>query len=128
MSRRPWGLLADDRGVVETVIAVPILMLLLAVVVQAAVVFHAHGVATTAARQGLDRARVVDGTVAAGQTAAEEFLAQAGGGLHEPTSVAVERSATEATVTVTSGVMWLLPGPRPQITVTATAPVERFVE
>jgi Flp pilus assembly protein TadG len=117
----------DDRGVVETVIAMPVLMLLLAVVVQAAVFFHARGVATTAARQGLDRARVLDGSVQDGQTAAQQFLAEARGGLRNPT-VVVERTAEHATVTITSEVMWLTPGPRPDITVTVSAPVERVVD
>lgn len=119
----------DDRGeVVETVVAMPVLMLLFAVVIQAAVFFHARGVATTAARQGLDRARVLNGSVGDGQAAAEQFLTQAGGGLQEPTTVAVERTAEQATVTVTGEVMWLIPGPRPAITVTVSAPVERVVE
>lgn len=109
----------------EFVICATVMVLLLLVVVQVALYFHARAVATTAARQGLDHVRVVDGSIGDGVGTANAFLAQTGGGL-ERRGVSASRSATRASVTVEGEVVSVVPGVQLPIEVTVSAPVERI--
>ena len=112
---------------VEFVILVPLMVLLLMAVVQLGVYFHTRAVATTAARQGADTARILDGTSDAGTSAANQFLDQSAAALRDR-SVTVERSPVEVTVTVTGNVASLIPFATFPLEVTVEAPVERIVE
>jgi len=116
---------AAGSATVEFVICATVMVLLLLVVVQVALFFHARAVATTAARQGLDHVRVVNGSVGDGVGTANAFLAQAGGGL-ERRDVHASRSATTASVTIEGEVVSVVPGVRLPIDVTVSAPVERI--
>lgn len=112
---------------VEFVILVPLMVLLLMAVVQLGVYFHTRAVVTTAARQGVDNARILDGTGDAGAIATDQFLDQSAAALRDRT-VTVDRTATEASVTVTGSVVSLIPFATFPLTVTVEAPVERIVE
>lgn len=118
-----------DRGstTVEFVVLVPLMVLLLMVVVQFGVYFHTRAVVTTAARHGVDDARVLNGTPDAGSAATSQFLDQGAGALRDRT-VSVDRTATEVTVTVTGDVTSLIPFATFPLTVTVSAPVERIIE
>lgn len=107
-------------------ICTTVMVLLLLAVVQVALYFHARAVATTAARQGLDRVRVLDGSTGEAVASANAFLAQAGGGL-EHRGVSASRGATTASVTVDGDVISVVPGVRLPVDVTVRAPVERVV-
>jgi TadE-like protein len=111
---------------VEFVICTVVMVLLLLAVVQVALYFHARAVATTAARHGLDRARVLDGSTGDAVASTNAFLAQAGGGL-EHRGVQASRGATTASVTVEGEVVSVVPGVRLPVDVTVRAPVERLV-
>ena len=100
--------------------------MLLLLVVQAAVGFHGRAVAHTAARHGLDHVRTLDGSTAAGVSAATSFLAQAGGGLRD-SNVTASRDAETSSVTVSANVVSVLPGVSFTINVTVDAPTERIV-
>lgn len=118
-----------ERGstTVEFVVLVPLMVLLLMVVVQFGVYFHTRAVATTAAHQGADNARILDGTSEAGTAAATQFLDQNAGALRDR-SVAVERTGTDVTVTVTGEVLSLIPFASFPLDVRVSAPVERIIE
>jgi len=118
-----------ERGstTVEFVVLVPLMVLLLMVVVQFGVYFHTRAVATTAAHQGAENARILDGTAEAGNAAATQFLDQNAGALRDR-NVAVERNGTDVTVTVTGEVTSLIPFASFPLDVTVSAPVERVVE
>jgi Flp pilus assembly protein TadG len=103
------------------------LVLLLLATVQLGTVFYARAVASSAARQAMDAARVVDGSAGAGTAAAEQFLAQMSAGLRDP-AVSVDRSAEDVTVRVSADVMSVVPGWAPHISVVISAPTERVVE
>ena len=113
-------------GTVEFVIAAVVMILLLMVVVQFARWFHTRAVATTAARHGLDRVRVLDGTPQEGEATTQEFLDQSAGGLHDR-SVSADRTGTRASVTVTGVVVSVIPGVNLPLTVRVAAPIERIV-
>ena len=101
------------------------MVLLLMMVVQIGVWYHSRAVAQTAARHGLDHVRTLDGSTADGIAIANEFLAQAGGGL-DGAQVNATRTALESTVTVTGRVVSILPGVSFAVTVTVDAPTERI--
>jgi Flp pilus assembly protein TadG len=118
----------DDGSVsVEAAVLLPVLLVIFLATVQLGTILYARAVASSAARQGLDAARVVDGSEAAGTSAARQFLVHVSSGLRNPT-IAVDRGAEEVTVTVDAGVLSLVPGWRPEVSVTVSAPVERTVE
>ena len=114
----------DDRGAVavEFALAVPLLMLILVVLTQ--VFFWGMGylAAHAAADHAAQTTRVVGGTAAAGQTDAEELLADLGGNFVGGPTVTVTRTATTTTVTI-AGTAQGLPIP---IVVTVQLPTERF--
>jgi Flp pilus assembly protein TadG len=129
--RRPSGSRrggAGERGssTVEFVIGAAVMVLLLMVVVQFALYFHMRAVVTTAARHGVDQARVVDGTTGDAIGATDQFLDQAGGGL-EHRGVSASRSTTRATVTVHGEVVSVVPGLHLPVDVTVEAPAERLL-
>jgi len=68
---------------------------------------------------------VQDSSAAAGQAQADTVLAQLGGSLASP-SVAVTRTATQVTVTVSGAAETLIPGVRMHVQARVSGPVEEF--
>ncbi|HEY8527842.1 MAG TPA: TadE family protein [Acidimicrobiales bacterium] len=123
MARAP----RDDRGAVTASVAVlPAVLVLFFAVVQISLWFYGRSVATTAARHGLDAARVENGSSGEGAATIEQFLGQVGG--FQADSVDVQRGEAEASVTVTGQAVSVLPFFDVPITVTIDGPVERIVE
>jgi Flp pilus assembly protein TadG len=120
---------SSDRGnvSVEAAVLLPVLLLVFLVTVQLGTVFYARAVASSAARQGLDAARVADGSEAQGRAAARQFLTDVRAGLRNP-AVVVDRRGDDVTVTVTSEVISVVPVWRPAVTVTVSASTEEVTE
>ncbi len=97
---------------------------MLTVIVQFALYFHLRAVAQTAAREGLDHVRVVDGSTADGITTANEFLDQAGRSL-EGREVTAERGSATSSLRVAGTVVSVVPGLSLRVEVTVDAPTER---
>jgi Flp pilus assembly protein TadG len=117
----------DERGsaTVELAVAMPVVMLLLMLIVQAALYFHTRAVATTAAHKGLDAARVEEGAADDARTATETFLDRNASGLENQT-VTVARSGDNAQVSVSGQVVSLVFGVDLfPLRVTARAPIEQ---
>lgn len=93
--------------------------------IQAALFFHGRAIAGSAARHGLEAARVTAGSEAAGRSAATQYIDQAGGPV-ELSYINVSRGETDAIVTVSGSVISLLPGLDLDVSVTTRGPVERF--
>jgi Flp pilus assembly protein TadG len=123
-------LIADgDRGAAtaEFVIAVPLLMLMLLFVPQAAVWYHATHVTQAAANRALDAAAANGGTAARGQIAGEETLTALGSGVMHDTHVTVTRTVTDVHVDIEGTAETIVPGVHWRVHATAAGPVERFV-
>jgi Flp pilus assembly protein TadG len=117
----------DDRGsaTVEVAIALPVVMLLLMLVVQAGVYFHTRAVSTTAAHKGLDALRVEEGSTPAARATTEDFLDRNAAAL-DSRVVGVDRTGEMAEVTVSGEVVSLIFGVDLfPVRVTATAPIEQ---
>jgi Flp pilus assembly protein TadG len=125
MHRRP----RDDAGALTLsyVIIVPVFLLALMVVAQAAMWYLARSAALAAARQGVDAARVEGSSAGAGSAAALSFAqTSASGYLLGPSASDGGSSPTTIVITVTGSVPSLVPGVPITVTQVAQGPVERF--
>jgi Flp pilus assembly protein TadG len=127
--RRFRNRLDDDseRGstTIEFVIGAALMVLMLLAIVQVSLYFHLRAVATTAARHGVDRVRVLNGSPGDGVATANQFLDQAGSSLLGR-SVTADRTGAQSSVSVSGGVVSVVPGLHLHVDVTVTAPTERI--
>jgi TadE-like protein. len=108
-------------------VLVPVLMLAVLLIVEAALVRHGNQVAKAAAEDGAAAARAYGGSVAAGEAEARDTLAQLGSGLLDDVAVNVQRDPSRARVEVTGRVRGVLPGIRPTVRAVSSGMTERFV-
>jgi Flp pilus assembly protein TadG len=113
------------------VIIVPVFLAMLMVMTQVALWYLARSAALAAARQGVDVARVPDGSTEAGVAAARRFARKSASGfLLGPAASPAGSTATTIVITVTGRVPSLIPSFLPalpiRISQVAQAPVERF--
>jgi Flp pilus assembly protein TadG len=118
----------DQRGggTVELVIATPVLLLLILLIAQFALYMHATHIAQAAASQALSAARVSSGSTTAGTTEANRMLSQLGNGPLHASSVDVQRTATQASVTITGTATSVVPFLTLTVHAEAVGPVERW--
>jgi Flp pilus assembly protein TadG len=118
----------NDRGeaTTEMVLVVPVLLVLITLVIQFALWYHASNVADAAAEEGMRAARLLGGTAEAGQTTAESFLSQAGPTIVVAPEVSVSRDTETARVEVRGRVVSVVPGMRLPIDAVAQSPLEKF--
>jgi Flp pilus assembly protein TadG len=121
--RRP-----GERGVTsaELVVVTPVLLLLILLIVQVGLYFHASHIALAAAEEGTRAARTRIGTAAAGQARARRFVAALGDGLLLSPVVTATRSPTTARVEVRASVATVVPGLQLALDRVVESPVERF--
>jgi Flp pilus assembly protein TadG len=112
---------------IQIVVLMPALFLMMFVGMQAALIYHGRTVAIAAAQEGARAAAAQVTFPGDGEAAAAEFVASAGGeGVLRGVTVTASRDATTATVVVTGTTLSVVPGWTPQITQSASAPVERI--
>jgi Flp pilus assembly protein TadG len=126
--RRRQRRLGGDRGAVTVEVAGYITLMVLAVLVGVQVVVWGMAALSAhyAANHAVQTARLYGSSAAAGEADANTILASAVGNALGDPQVTVTRTATTATVTVSGTANALIPGLRPQVTVTVQAPVERI--
>lgn len=120
----------DETGaahLLEVVIVIPALFIVMMVIIQFGLMFHAKSVAEAAAQEGASVARHFDGTAGKGEQRARAYLTSVSSGTLTTSSVSGSRTATTASVTVTGSVVRLVPLIDLTVTETATGPVERYV-
>jgi Flp pilus assembly protein TadG len=121
----------DDEGMstVEAILTVPVMVAMVLAIVEIALWWYARQVAGTAADEAARTARAFASTAAAGESRGASYLDTV-----DPDNstlvhrhVHVTRTATTVTVRVDGDVVSLLPFLTPNVSVTVTAPVERYV-
>ncbi|WP_345731480.1 TadE/TadG family type IV pilus assembly protein [Cryptosporangium minutisporangium] len=117
----------SDRGAVSTelALATPLLLLLLMLVVQAALGWHAVHVADATVTRAADAARLSGATDTDGQTAADALTQQLGSGLLTDVQVTVSRTDGQVTVELTASTPTVVPGLTWTVHRHATAPIEQ---
>ena len=103
----------------------PVLLLIVTVIFQAVLYFHALQVARLAANEGLMATQGLSGSTSAGQRRAADVLDQFGRPL-TGAEVDVNRSAQTARVVITGRVPMLVPGFRIPVEAIASGPVSGF--
>lgn len=118
----------DERGdaTTEAVLVTPVLLLVIAMVIQFGLWYHASHVAQAAAAEGVRAARADGASAVDGQARAEDFLAQAGPTIVVGPEVVVTRDARAARVEVKGHAVMLVPGLRLPIDAVAQSPLEEF--
>jgi Flp pilus assembly protein TadG len=120
--------LERERGeVTTTVLVVPIAMLLILLVVQAALVFHAQAIVDAAAQDGAFAGQGESGTEAVARTVAHSVIGTTSGSLLTNVDISVEPNSSRFSVTVQANVKSLIPGYTPTISSTAVGPRETFI-
>ena len=120
--------LRDEGGdaTVEAVLAVPVLLLLITVVIQFGLYYHAAHTAEAAAQEGARAARVEGAVAADGQQRAAEFMADAVPTLVHNVTVTATRDADVAHVEVRGTVHSIVPNLTLSVHADAESLVERF--
>ena len=117
-----------ERGeVTTTVLVVPIAMLLIFVVIQAALVFHAQALVDAATQDGALAGQGVAGTEEAVHSAVHSVIGKYAGNLLSKVDVSVQASPSRLSVTVQATVKSLIPGYSPTVSSNAAGPREVFV-
>jgi hypothetical protein len=122
-------LLPRDAGMLTLsyVIIVPVFLLALMVITQATMWYLARSAALAAARQGVDAARVPDGSIGAGVAAADAFAQNSASGyLLGPSADGAASTAVTIVITVRGSVPSMVPGLPITVSQVAEGPVERF--
>ncbi len=122
-SRRPENGIAT----LEAVLVFPVLLLLLMVIIQFALWYNANELATAAAQDGAQTARVLGGTAQAGADRADQLLDQSGRTLLQHRQVLAERDVQHARVEVRAVCIALIPGLHLTIDAVADSGTEQFV-
>jgi hypothetical protein len=119
--------LAREDGLASEIIILPGLFLILITALQVALWYLGSNVAQTAAVAAYNNARAYQSTPANGQTVSNQIIDGMPGFLEHP-QVAITRTPTTVTVTITGTPESLIPGVQlPPVTRTITGPVERWV-
>ena len=118
----------DERGdeTIEAVLVTPVLLLLIMVIIQFGLWYHASHVAEAAAQQGASAARVEAARADDGRVSAQQFMAAAAPALVDNVTVTAMRNAEIARVAVDGTMHSIVPGLTLHVHGEAQSPVERF--
>lgn len=106
-------------------ILIPALFALLFTGVQGALMYQARELCLAAAQEGAREAASEAGDLGSGLANANDFLSRSPAGL-SAVAVSGQRSALEASVTVSATSVSVVPGWNPRVTQSASMPVERL--
>ena len=127
-SRTKQSAKRGERGSssIEMVIALPLVLTVLFLAVQAGTWFHARSIALASAQSGARTSAMLNSSLEAGLSNARSFAADVGGTTLTGVTVTGDRTATSTTVTVTGHSVRLVPFMDVTVSQSATLPVERY--
>jgi Flp pilus assembly protein TadG len=111
---------------VELVLTVPVLLLLVMLIVQLGLYWHANHVAQAAAQEGVRAARMTDGNAQTGRERAQAFVTSAAPTLLHDVGITATRDNQTATVHVHATVQAVVPGLSLAVDVESRSPTEHF--
>lgn len=127
MTRRRCRSQRGDAAV-ETVLAVPVLLFLILVVIQAGLWFHGSQLVEAAAQEGMQAGRVETGSATAAEARARQFVAGMSPSIAASTQVQASRTADTTRVVVSGRVQQVIPGLQLTVSGAAEGSTERFRE
>lgn len=113
---------------IEVVLAVPVLLFMVLVVIQAGLWFHGSQLVETAAQEGVQAGRVEAGSASTAEARTREFIARLSPSIAATSRVGATRTADTTRVVVSGRVQQVIPGLRLAVRGEAEAPTERFRE
>lgn len=117
-----------ERGEVTTaVLAIPIAMLIILLIVQAALVSHAQAIVDAAAQDGAQAGQGASGNEDVARAAAQSTIGTYAENLLSNVHISSHTSRSQLSVTVEATVKSLIPGYRPTISSTAAGSREVFI-
>ena len=121
------GRAGDEAGMTTTqvTILVPAVLFWVLLIVQYGLWYHAKQVASMAADEAVDAAKLPTGSESAGRAAAQRVLEQSGN--LDATAVTVHRHAGTVTAVVQGAAPRLVPGFSWTVSARSEGPVERFI-
>ena len=127
-SRTKQSATRGERGSssIEMVIALPLVLTVLFLAVQAGTWFHARSIALASAQSGARTSAMLNSSLEAGLSSARSFAADVGGTTLTGVTVTGDRTATSTTVMVTGHSVRLVPFIDVTVSQSATLPVERY--
>lgn len=108
------------------VLALPIVLTVLFLAVQAGMWFYARSIALAAAQSGARTSAMLGSSLQAGLSDAQSFANGVGGTTLSGVTVTGDRTSTSTTVTVSGQTLRLVPFMSLTVSQTATLPVERY--
>ena len=117
-----------ERGdaTVETVLAVPVLLFLIMVIIQAGLWCHGSQIMEAAAQEGVRAGRVDSATAVDAEERARQFVSTLSPSLASTSTVHASKTAATTRVTVEGQVEAVIPGLRLTVSGSAESPTERF--
>jgi len=117
-----------DRGdVIESIVVLPVLLIMMLLVVQAGLAFHARQVMSTAAQDGAATAAASDSSVGEGLALTDQLVNGAVGALVTNYSSSAGSNGAEVTVVATANATKVFPlFPTLTLAVSASATIEQF--
>jgi Flp pilus assembly protein TadG len=117
-----------ERGgaTVELVLTVPVLLLLIMLILQFGLYWHANHVAQAAAQEGVRAARMSDGSAETGRERAQAFVTSAAPTLLHNVDITASRDTQTAAVHVHATVQAVVPGLSLAVDVESRSPTEHF--
>ncbi|MFI6321598.1 TadE/TadG family type IV pilus assembly protein [Nonomuraea sp. NPDC050556] len=118
----------NDRGSapLEAAVVYPVALLLILLVVNTALYFHARNIALSAAQEGLRVGRAHGSSTGAGQGAAQRVISQVGSSFLLGPSVSVSRTGDTFEVEVRGEAISLVPLLTLKVEQVARAPIEKW--
>jgi Flp pilus assembly protein TadG len=110
------------------VLAVPVLLFVIMLVIQAGLWFHGSQLAEAAAQEGVQAGRSANGSAAAAEACARDFLGRLSPSVASSAQVLVRRTPEVTRVEITGRVQQVVPGLALTVSGAAEAPTERFRE
>ena len=107
------------------VVLIPVVLMMVMVVIQMALVFHARSVVTAAATDAARAAQAEGGTEGDGQAVANQLVAGSDN-LLTTITIDVNRAGGRVAVTIDADVVSLIPGWTPSVSAHIEGPIEQF--
>lgn len=109
-------------------LAVPVLLFMIMLVIQAGLWFHGSQLAEAAAQEGVQAGRSANGSAVAAEARARDFLGRLSPSVASSAQVLVRRTPEVTRVEITGRVQQVVPGLALTVSGAAEAPTERFRE